>query len=118
MVSMGTLFLRIRIMSDMSDFCGIIWLMSNSDNIENRIRIHPSDIHIKNEYEYGCILIFLAYTNTDNSDFQVSESIHTARRCGLGAQQQACGRGGSERTASKRPSETVRARRGFFLMLI
>jgi hypothetical protein len=53
MVSMGTLFLRIRIMSDMLDFCRIIRIMSNSDNIENQIRIHPSDIHIKNEYEYG-----------------------------------------------------------------
>jgi hypothetical protein len=52
MVSMGTLFLRIRIMSDMSDFCRIIRIMSSSDNIENRIRIHPSDIHIKNGYEY------------------------------------------------------------------
>jgi hypothetical protein len=40
-------------MSDVSDFCRIIRTMSNSDNIENRIRIHPSDIHIKNEYEYG-----------------------------------------------------------------
>jgi hypothetical protein len=50
MFSMGTLLLRIRIMSD---FCRIFWIMSNSDNIENRIRIHPSDIHIKNEYEYG-----------------------------------------------------------------
>jgi hypothetical protein len=49
---MGTLFLRIRIMSDMSDFCRIIRIMSNSNNIENRIRIHPSDIHIKNEYGY------------------------------------------------------------------
>jgi hypothetical protein len=39
-------------MSDMSDFCRIIQIMSNTDNIENRIRIHPSDIHIKNEYEY------------------------------------------------------------------
>jgi hypothetical protein len=47
MVSMGTLFLRIRIMSDMSDFCRIIRIMSNSDNNENQIRIHPSDIHIK-----------------------------------------------------------------------
>jgi hypothetical protein len=37
-------------MSDMSDFCPI---MSNTDNIENRIRIYPSDIHMKNEYEYG-----------------------------------------------------------------
>jgi hypothetical protein len=53
MFSMGTLFLRIRIVSDMSDFCRIFRIMSNSDNIENRIRIHPSDIHIKNEYEYG-----------------------------------------------------------------
>jgi hypothetical protein len=39
-------------MSDMSNFCRIIQIMSNSDNIENRIRIHPFDIHIKNEYEY------------------------------------------------------------------
>jgi hypothetical protein len=53
MFSMGTLLLRIRIMSDMSDFCRIFRIMSNSDNIENRIRIHPSNIHIKNEYEYG-----------------------------------------------------------------
>jgi hypothetical protein len=53
MFSMGTLLLRIRIMSDMSDFRRIFRIMSNSDNIENRIRIHPSDIHIKNEYEYG-----------------------------------------------------------------
>jgi hypothetical protein len=37
----------------MSDFCRIIRIISNSDNIENRIRIHPSDIHIKNEYENG-----------------------------------------------------------------
>jgi hypothetical protein len=34
-------------MSDMSDFCRIIRIMSNSDNNENQIRIHPSDIHIK-----------------------------------------------------------------------
>jgi hypothetical protein len=40
-------------MSDMSDFFRILRIMSNSDNIENRIRIHPSDTHIKNEYEYG-----------------------------------------------------------------
>jgi hypothetical protein len=40
-------------MPDMSDFCRIILIMSNSDNIENRIRIRPSDIYIKNEYEYG-----------------------------------------------------------------
>jgi hypothetical protein len=53
MVSMGTLFLRIRIMSDMSDFRRIIRIMSNSDNIENRIQIHPSDIRIKNKYKYG-----------------------------------------------------------------
>jgi hypothetical protein len=53
MVSMSTLFLRIQIMSDMSGFFRIIWVMSNSDNIEKRIRIHSSDIHIKNEYEYG-----------------------------------------------------------------
>jgi hypothetical protein len=39
-------------MSDMSDFCRIIRIMSNSDDIENRIRIHPSDILIKNEYRY------------------------------------------------------------------
>jgi hypothetical protein len=52
MVSMGTLFLQIRIMSDTLDFCRIIRIMSNSDNIENRIRIHPSDTHIKSEYEY------------------------------------------------------------------
>jgi hypothetical protein len=39
-------------MSDVSDFCRIIQIMSNIDNIENRIRIHPSDIPIKNEYEY------------------------------------------------------------------
>jgi hypothetical protein len=26
--------------------------MSNTDNSENRIQIHPTDIHIKNEYEY------------------------------------------------------------------
>jgi hypothetical protein len=52
MFSMGTLLLRIRIMSDMSDFCQIFRIMSNSDNIENRIRIHPYDIHIKNEYKY------------------------------------------------------------------
>jgi hypothetical protein len=26
--------------------------MSNTDNSENRIRIHPTEIHIKNEYEY------------------------------------------------------------------
>jgi hypothetical protein len=50
MVSIGTLFLRIRIMSDI---CLIIRITSSTDNIENRIRIHPSDIHIKNEYEYG-----------------------------------------------------------------
>jgi hypothetical protein len=52
MFSMGTLFLRIRIMLVMSDFCQIFWIMLNSDNTENRIRIHPSDIHIKNEYGY------------------------------------------------------------------
>jgi hypothetical protein len=40
-------------MSDMSDFCRMIRIMSNSDNTENRIRIHPSDIRIKYEYEYG-----------------------------------------------------------------
>jgi hypothetical protein len=39
-------------MLDMSDFCRIFRIMSNSDNTENRIRIH-ADIHIKNEYEYG-----------------------------------------------------------------
>jgi hypothetical protein len=39
-------------MSDMSDFCQMFQIMSNADNIENRIRIHPSNIHIKNEYEY------------------------------------------------------------------
>jgi hypothetical protein len=43
---MGTLLLRIRIMSDMSDFCRIFRIMSNLDNIENRIRIHPFDIHL------------------------------------------------------------------------
>jgi hypothetical protein len=26
--------------------------MSNTDNAENQIRMHPSNIHIKNEYEY------------------------------------------------------------------
>jgi hypothetical protein len=40
-------------MSDMSDFCRIFQIMSNSDNTENQIQIYPSDIHIKNEYEYG-----------------------------------------------------------------
>jgi hypothetical protein len=39
-------------MSETSDFSQIIQIMSNTDNIENRIRMHPSDIHIKNEYEY------------------------------------------------------------------
>jgi hypothetical protein len=39
-------------MSDMSDFYQMFRIMSNADNIENRIRIHPSKIHIKNEYEY------------------------------------------------------------------
>jgi hypothetical protein len=39
-------------MSDMSDFYRIFQIMSNSDNIENRTRIHPSDTHIKNEYKY------------------------------------------------------------------
>jgi hypothetical protein len=53
MVYMGTLFFQIQIMSDMSEFCRIIRIISNMDNIENRIRIHPSNIHIKNEYEYG-----------------------------------------------------------------
>jgi hypothetical protein len=53
MVSMGTLFYADTKMSDMSDFCRIIQIMSNTYNIENRIRIHPSNIHIKNEYEYG-----------------------------------------------------------------
>jgi hypothetical protein len=46
--------LRIRIMSD---FCRIIRIMSNTDNVENRIRIHPST---------DSILTF----NMDNSDFQ------------------------------------------------
>jgi hypothetical protein len=40
-------------MSAMSDFCLIIRIISNTVNIENRIRIHPCDIHIKTEYEYG-----------------------------------------------------------------
>jgi hypothetical protein len=53
MVCMSTLFFRIRIMSDMSDFCRLFRIMPNTDNIENQIRIHPSNIHIKNEYEYG-----------------------------------------------------------------
>jgi hypothetical protein len=45
MFSMGTLLLRIRIMSDMSDFRRIFRIMSNSDNIENRIRyIHLTSI--------------------------------------------------------------------------
>jgi hypothetical protein len=35
-------------MSDMSDFCRIVRIMSNTNNFENRIRIHPTDIHIKN----------------------------------------------------------------------
>jgi hypothetical protein len=49
-------------MSDMSDFCRIFRIMSNSDNTENRIRIHPSDIHIKNEYEYDIhINVFSGY---------------------------------------------------------
>jgi hypothetical protein len=62
MVSMDTLFLRIRIMSNMSDFCRIIQIMSNSDNIENRIRIHLSDIHIKtNTNTYIHINVFSAY---------------------------------------------------------
>jgi hypothetical protein len=39
-------------MSDMSNFFQIIRIMSNTDNVENRIKIHPFDIHIKNEYEY------------------------------------------------------------------
>jgi hypothetical protein len=43
-------------MSDMLDFCRI---MSNTDNVENHIRIHPSDTNIKNEYEYNSILTFL-----------------------------------------------------------
>jgi hypothetical protein len=47
MISMGTLILQIQIMSDMSDFCRIIRIMSNSDNIEYRIRTHPSDIILK-----------------------------------------------------------------------
>jgi hypothetical protein len=38
-------------MSDTSDFCRIIQIMWNTDNIESRIRLHPSDIHIKNEYK-------------------------------------------------------------------
>jgi hypothetical protein len=46
--------LRIRIMSG---FCRIIRIMSNTDNVENRIRIHPST---------DSILTF----NMDNSDFQ------------------------------------------------
>jgi hypothetical protein len=56
---MGTLFMRIRIMSDISDFCRIFRIMSNSDNTENRIRILKTntntDIHIYifNGYEYG-----------------------------------------------------------------
>jgi hypothetical protein len=37
---MRTLFFRIQIMSDMSDFCRIFRIMSNMDNIKNRIRIH------------------------------------------------------------------------------
>jgi hypothetical protein len=41
----------------MSDFCRIIRIMSNTDNVENRIRIHPST---------DSILTF----NMDNSDFQ------------------------------------------------
>jgi hypothetical protein len=54
----------------MSDFCRIIRIMLNSDNIENRIRIHPSDIHIKKRIRIQIsILTFLADTNTDNSDF-------------------------------------------------
>jgi hypothetical protein len=49
-------------MSDMSDFCLLIRIMSNTDNIENRIRIHPSNIHIKNEYEYSIhINVFTGY---------------------------------------------------------
>jgi hypothetical protein len=52
-------------MSDMSDICRVIRIMSNTDNIENRIQIHPSDFHIKTNtntdihisvfsgYEYG-----------------------------------------------------------------
>jgi hypothetical protein len=39
-------------MSDISDFRRIIRIMSNTDNIENQIQIHPSDIYIKNEYKY------------------------------------------------------------------
>jgi hypothetical protein len=31
-------------MSDMSDFCRIFRIMSNTDNIENRIRIHLTSI--------------------------------------------------------------------------
>jgi hypothetical protein len=27
-------------------------IMSNTDNVENRIQIHQFDIHIKKEYEY------------------------------------------------------------------
>jgi hypothetical protein len=46
----------------MSDFCWIFQIMSNTDNIENRIRIHPSDIHIKNEYETDIhISVFKGY---------------------------------------------------------
>jgi hypothetical protein len=49
-------------MSNMSDFCRIIQIMSNSDNIENRIRIHLSDIHIKtNTNTYIHINVFSAY---------------------------------------------------------
>jgi hypothetical protein len=40
-------------MSHVSDFCQIIRIMSNTNNTENQIRIHPFDIHIKIEYEYG-----------------------------------------------------------------
>jgi hypothetical protein len=59
---MGTLLLQIR---KMSDFCRIFRIMSNSGNIENQIRIHPSDIILKmntntdihinvfSGYEYG-----------------------------------------------------------------
>jgi hypothetical protein len=52
MVSMGTLFYADTNNVGYVGFCRIIRIMSNTDNIENRIRIHPSDIHIKNEYEY------------------------------------------------------------------
>jgi hypothetical protein len=65
MFSMGTLLLRIRIMSDMSDFCWIFRIMSNLDNMEIGFEyIHltsilktntNTDIHINvfSGYEYG-----------------------------------------------------------------